>query len=299
MVFDSNSRLWIGNSICVNVQHPNFTFERIGGTQGLPSNNITSAASIAFGPSAGSVWFGTNQGAMRWRFEPEGTPDANYQWRYYFGPRWLPSVDTVGGQQVLAVATAQVLSQRSGKVVECAVALTSFPGVAKICWDYWTLRSKAEYIQKIAESPRHQRDGLVDGPVRLRQFGTVEAGVIPEAGVSAGLWTAVYLMSQSYRYAGTKEPEALQNAWTSFTAMEFLNTVTGIPGLMGRTFAHHENSSKPLPGSTWHLSTAFPGWSWMGDTSSDEVAGHLAVRRTDGYQLLHAHLLLSVLSYHV
>ena len=35
----------------------------------------------------------------------------------------------------------------------------------------------------------------------------------------------------------------------------------------------HQNSS--VPNGEWHDSTTCPGWQWKGDTSSDEVAGHM------------------------
>ena len=35
-------------------------------------------------------------------------------------------------------------------------------------------------------------------------------------------------------------------------------------------------------GGTWHNSTVEPGWIWKGDTSSDEICGHIA-----GYLLFH------------
>ncbi len=48
--------------------------------------------------------------------------------------------------------------------------------------------------------------------------------------------------------------------------------VTGVRGLMARSVLH-ENST--VPGGVWHNSTAIPGWLWKGDTSSDEVVGHM------------------------
>jgi hypothetical protein len=33
----------------------------------------------------------------------------------------------------------------------------------------------------------------------------------------------------------------------------------------------------PIPGGTWHNSTVDPAWIWKGDTSSDEVTGHMFV----------------------
>ncbi len=50
--------------------------------------------------------------------------------------------------------------------------------------------------------------------------------------------------------------------------------VTGVRGLMARSVLH-ENSTVPVPAGEWHRSTSIPGWLWKGDTSSDEVAGHM------------------------
>lgn len=77
-----------------------------------------------------------------------------------------------------------------------------------------------------------------------------------------GLWTSMYLASQSFRYAGmllinplffflfallflsslflllinivivTKTPEAKASAWASFEAMELLNNISGVQGTL-------------------------------------------------------------------
>lgn len=54
--------------------------------------------------------------------------------------------------------------------------------------------------------------------------------------------------------------------------MQFLSEVTGINGYLARTTA--ERVHWPFGGS-WYNSTAYPSWSWMGNTSADEVAGHI------------------------
>jgi hypothetical protein len=82
------------------------------------------------------------------------------------------------------------------------------------------------------------------------------------------------LASQCFRYAATRDPDAKKKAWHSFEAMEFLNNVTGIEGLMARSVLHQTQAP---PSGTWHNSTVYPGWIWKGDTSSDEVTGHLFV----------------------
>lgn len=48
--------------------------------------------------------------------------------------------------------------------------------------------------------------------------------------------------------------------------------VTGIRGLMARS-AVDENVT--VDGDAWHESDSVPGWQWKGDTSSDEVVGHM------------------------
>lgn len=48
--------------------------------------------------------------------------------------------------------------------------------------------------------------------------------------------------------------------------------VTGIHGLMARSVVE-ENIT--VEGGVWHESNSIPGWKWKGDTSSDEVVGHM------------------------
>lgn len=53
---------------------------------------------------------------------------------------------------------------------------------------------------------------------------------------------------------------------------QFLNDVTGIKGLMARSAVV---TGTPHQNGAWHKSTAYPGWTWKGDTSSDEVRSRL------------------------
>ncbi len=43
-------------------------------------------------------------------------------------------------------------------------------------------------------------------------------------------------------------------------------------GLMARSVLRQNTT---VPGGTWHNSSSHPEWQWKGDTSSDEVAGHM------------------------
>lgn len=49
--------------------------------------------------------------------------------------------------------------------------------------------------------------------------------------------------------------------------------VTDTRGFMARSVVP-ENSSRDS-GLHWHESTSLPGWRWRGETSSDEVVGHM------------------------
>ena len=39
----------------------------------------------------------------------------------------------------------------------------------------------------------------------------------------------------------------------------------------------YKGTTPPPIGGLWYNSTAYPGWYWKGDTSSDEVTGHMLV----------------------
>lgn len=249
LVFDNNGTLWIGNDICFNLQHLDLTFQRIGHLDGLITRNITSLAAGSFD----SIWAGSLQGAMRY---------YRGQWRYYYGPRWLPSINFQVGQSVVSVATME-------SHVDTGIIATDL-GLSIIRWNVWTLEKKANYYQQMIY-PRHDRFGLVSG-VSLNKFGDLST-YFKRDDDNDGLWTSTYVAAQCFRYAVTKDPQAKKDGWRSFEAMEFLNNVTGIKGLMARSVL---NQTTP-PTSQWHLSTVYPGWVWKGDTSSDEVVGHMFV----------------------
>lgn len=42
LAFDQDGTLWIANEVCINQQHSDLTFHRIGGLEGLPTANLTS-----------------------------------------------------------------------------------------------------------------------------------------------------------------------------------------------------------------------------------------------------------------
>jgi hypothetical protein len=150
-----------------------------------------------------------------------------------------------------------------------SVWIASDQGVSIITIDQqWTIEKKEKYYQSLMHKG-HYREGLCSRHCSLKSFGD-DSSCTPKVDSNEGLWTGYYLASQSFRYAATKDPEAKKNALEAFGAMEkFLNQITGIRGLPARSFDIYK------PGNNWHNSTVFPGFVWKGDTSSDEIVGHL------------------------
>lgn len=96
---------------------------------------------------------------------------------------------------------------------------------------------------------------------------------------STGLWTAMYLASQSYRWAATRDPEALENARTAAEGLHHLTAVTGVPGLYGRAyqrpgFAYTYDAAGR---KHWVASTVpgYEGWYFNDDVSKDTMDGIL------------------------
>lgn len=92
-----------------------------------------------------------------------------------------------------------------------------------------------------------------------------------------GLWTSMYTASQAFRYAATKDPAAKAEALTRFEALLFLYEASAgvAAGFPARSAARVGDTI--FSGGTWHNSSRRPGWVWKGDTSSDEVTGHMFV----------------------
>ena len=87
-----------------------------------------------------------------------------------------------------------------------------------------------------------------------------------------GLWSSIYLAAESFRYAVTGSDEAYANAVRTFEAMERLETITGIRGFPARSYVTIDEDTGN--GGEWHP-TPDGRWKWKGDTSSDEIVGHM------------------------
>lgn len=208
----------------------------------LPWTDIRCIKQI--GDKSDKIWFGTTKGAFA--LHGDGQID------YYASKRWLVDDNVVDicegpGGSVL------ILSQR---------------GLSIIHFKMTTLQEKAAHFDRLTRQ-RHIRYGL-NSTFVMDKPGDLSTGTLVDDD-NDGLWTAMYLAGELFRYAVTKSEEALQNCYESFEAMERLEQINPLDGFPARSFerAGYEMADKPH----WH--TSEDGiWTWKGTTSSDEIVGH-------------------------
>ncbi|HET7560725.1 MAG TPA: hypothetical protein VFK80_12275 [Limnochordia bacterium] len=201
----------------------------------------------------GSVWAASVAGA--WRHQPDGALGPG-RMHVYHGLRYLPSPH--------CRALAETASG--------SVWVATNAGLAHLAELPHRLEEKCgRFEQRIAA--RHDRLGGFVTSAHLHRPGDLTAA---EAWPSDndGLWTGLYLAAESYRYAATKDPEALARAKRAFAAMERLEAVTTIPGFPTKAIVKPGHPDAQHGSVPWHPS-ADGEWLWKGDCSSDEIDGHL------------------------
>jgi hypothetical protein len=117
---------------------------------------------------------------------------------------------------------------------------------------------------------RHVRHGLT-ADSRLRIPGDLKSNQMVSSD-NDGLWTAIYLAAECFRYRVTGEADAREFARQGLQALMRLEAITGIPGFPARSFIKLGVDEQPQDGE-WHT-TPDGEWRWKGDTSSDEIVGH-------------------------
>jgi hypothetical protein len=194
------------------------------------------------------TWIGSAQGAARVH-----TTDRHVE--YFAGQRWLPDDDVTGfGFE------------------ESATWVETPKGFARIEYKPMTLEEKSRhFVDQIQK--RHNRWGLT-ATSELRVTGDLSTNRTVSSD-NDGLWTAIYVAAECFRYKVTGEPDARENARRGMQAILRLESITGIPGFPARSFIKVGDDVQPSDGE-WH-DTPDKGWRWKGDTSSDEIVGHYFV----------------------
>ena len=205
----------------------------------LPWTELTAIAVID-----GNIWFGSSRGAFMKR--------KDGKFNYYASERWLPS------DKVADIA----------KGPDNSVLILTDKGLGKICFQEMTLHEKAMFFEKQVRE-RHIRTGF-NATVSGMKDGDVTTGSMEDSD-NDGLWTSMYLAGETFRYAVTKEDEALQNIRESLEAMERLYTINKIPGFPSRSF---ERRGYKYDDDAWRRADD-PEWDWKSTTSSDEAIGHI------------------------
>lgn len=208
----------------------------------LPVNKITAVKDVN-----NRIWFGSDEGAFALR------NDGKFD--YYYGERWLP------GNKVTDLAEGP----------QNTVLILTNKGLGQIQFKTMTLEEKASLFEKQVRQ-RHIRNGFNASLVNM-DHGNLATGYMDDSD-NDGLWTSMYLGGEIFRYAVTKDPEALRNCRESLDAMERLYSITGIPGFPARSFERSGHMKELSDSERWQHS-AEKEWDWKSTTSSDEIIGHI------------------------
>ena len=209
----------------------------------VPVGAITSVEEIR-----GHIWFGSAFGAFMLR------SDGKYD--YYNGERWLP------GDQVKHISEGP----------DNSVLILTNKGLGQICFKQMTLEAKADYFEKQVRE-RHIRNGF-NSSIEGMKDGNLALGHLKDSD-NDGLWTAMYLGAEIFRYAATKSDEALQNCYESLDAMERLYTINSNPvGFPARSFERRGDMNRLSDHDRWQHAKDSE-WDWKATTSSDEAIGHI------------------------
>ncbi len=260
-----NGVLWVGQTGGVTLYRNGERIRDFSVGSHLP--NLTVHA-ITEGPD-GRIWVGTDCGVARYN---------GRDWSVRMSRRWLLN-DHVRGIAFDSKGTAWIATQG---------------GVSAIRTKTLTLFQKFGHYHRIAIQ-RHIRPLGFIGSCRLASPGDTLQWQ-PEDSDNDGLHTGRYLAMESLRFAVTGDPDAQKRARAAFHAMLRLQTITETPGFFARSIIpvtwktmhdanrrytekewaleHVRNPRNKRVERRWRLSRDGK-YLWKGDTSSDEMTGHM------------------------
>lgn len=265
LAFDQNGRLWIGGLGGVTVYKDGKRINHFTPKEGIPSVVVHS---VIPGPD-GMMWVGTDRGVARF---------DGIKWSLRHSRRWLLSDDV-----------RDVAFDKEG-----TAWIATSQGVSAIKRRKMTLADKAEYFLRICYA-RHVREPYLVEKCRLTVPGDTTTWE-PRDDDNDGQYTSMYLAMESFLYAATQNPQAKANTKKAFEALRFLQTVTETSGFVARTVIPSTWTRMADPNRTYtdqeradirvhnprekkvenHWRPSKDGkWLWKGDTSSDEITGHM------------------------
>ncbi len=260
-----NGDLWVGGLGGVSVLRHNLLVKTLTSNDGLPSTEVKC---IERAPD-GSMWVGTKLGIARF---------YNGEVSVRHSRRWLLDDDVrdicFDVQGAAWIATAK--------------------GVSVIHRKMMTLAQKDAHFYQVCLARHRREPGIVE-----RCFLSVPGDTStwkPRDDDNDGQYTSMYLAMESFRYAATKSDQAKADAKKAFDALKFLQTVTETDGFVARTVIpatwrrmndanrtftpaeiatiRVDNPREKIVEQRWRPSHDGT-WLWKGDTSSDEITGHM------------------------
>jgi hypothetical protein len=266
VAFASDDKLWVGVLGGVSVRQENELLQNLTPKEGIPSVFVNC---ISQSPD-GVMWVGTNVGIVR--FAKDGSRSLR------FSRRWLTD------NKVNDVAF-----DNSGNAW-----LATANGVSAIKRRNMTLADKQNYYYRQLMN-KHIRDPWICGVLKLEIPGDTLTWRNSDDD-NDGEYTGGYLAMESFRYAVTKDEDALIKARKAFSFLRLLHSVTETEAFFARTiipvdwtevhdpnrtYSEHQIADalvkdpryKPVQ-NRWRESKDGK-WLWKGDTSSDEMCGHM------------------------
>lgn len=264
---DDQGQLWIGCMGGTTIRNEQGEVRHLRPEHGIPNAMVN----VVKKSPQGTMWIGTDYGITR--FTPG---DSLYSVR--LSKRWLQSNEV-----------RDIAFDKEGNAW-----IATAKGVSAIRKSEMTLSQKADYFydQLIR---RHVREPWIVARSKLTIPGDTTS-IEPDDDDNDGEYTAMYLAMESFRFAATRNPEAKRRAKKAFDFLHYLREITERDGFfartiipvsweqshdMNRTFSAQEIAEaiienprqKPVE-IRWHVSSDGK-WKWKGDTSSDELCGHL------------------------
>ena len=259
------NKIWVGVMGGVSIRNEKKLEKNLLPNKGIPSIFVNS---LTLSPDS-VMWVGTDMGVVRY------AKDGSHSLR--FSKRWL--------------ADNKVNDVAFDKDGNAWIATAN--GVSEISRNTMTLAEKQDYFYNQLMK-KHIREPWICGVLRLETPGDTSKWRNTDDD-NDGEYTGGYLAMESFRYAVTKDEDALIKARKAFGFLSFLYEVTGTDGLFARTivpadwkqvndanrtYTEHQLADelvadpryKPVE-KRWHPS-ADGKWLWKGDTSSDEMDGH-------------------------